>query len=259
MKKYTHYNYLFLFSVCVLLSGISVKNVHAQDLPQGSVEIITEEDVDAPNSDDLAELNEEEANVTDTSPSVETIQIETEETENVAQSEADQGDDTAVAEELAASEEQEASTSKQKLAAAKEKIRGKATKIPIAIDRMPSLFFTHYQYQAILSSKNKRGVVRPPTEAELAALNSGESLELDPERRYITLGGIVYRDEHDWTIWLNGKRVTPDAVPREVLDLVVYKNYIEVKWIDETTNQIFPLRMKAHQRFNMDMRIFLPG
>jgi len=75
----------------------------------------------------------------------------------------------------------------------------------------------------------------------------------------VTLGGIVYKGDDDWTIWLNGERVTPSAVPKEVMDLQVYKDYIEVKWLDEYTNSIFPLRLRAHQRFNMDMRIFLPG
>lgn len=129
----------------------------------------------------------------------------------------------------------------------------------VDIDRMPSLFFTYWQHQAIKDAKNKRGVVRQPTQQELEAIERGDDLELDPERRYITLGGIVYKGKDNWTIWLNGKRVTPTAVPEEVLDLRVYKDYIEVKWIDDFTKQIFPIRMRAHQRFNMDMRIFLPG
>lgn len=127
------------------------------------------------------------------------------------------------------------------------------------VERMPSLFFTYWQHQAIKDAKNKRGVVRAPTQEELEAIERGDELELDPERRYITLGGIVYKGEDNWTIWLNGKRVTPTAVPEEVLDLRVFKDYIEVKWIDDFTKQIFPIRMRAHQRFNMDMRIFLPG
>jgi len=128
-----------------------------------------------------------------------------------------------------------------------------------SIDRMPSLFFTYWQHQSIIDAKKSHGIVRPPTDAELKALEDGENLDFDPERRYVTLGGIVYKGDDDWTIWLNGERVTPSAVPKEVMDLQVYKDYIEVKWLDEYTNSIFPLRLRAHQRFNMDMRIFLPG
>ena len=141
-----------------------------------------------------------------------------------------------------------------------DKVEKKVAKRSVfSVDRMPSLFFTYWQHQSILDAKNKRGVVRPPTQDELDALERGDDLDLDPERRYISLGGIVYKGENDWTIWLNGKRVTPTAVPEQVLDLRVFKDYIEVKWIDDFTNQIFPLRLRSHQRFNMDMRIFLPG
>ncbi len=125
------------------------------------------------------------------------------------------------------------------------------------VNRIPSLLFTYWQHQSIIDAKNKRGVVRPPTPSELEAIERGE--DLPPAIRDITLGGIVYRGKDDWTIWLNGERVTPKAVPEEVLDLRVYKDYIEVKWIDETTNQVFPIRLRTHQRFNLDTRIFLPG
>ncbi len=140
---------------------------------------------------------------------------------------------------------------------AKKRVSSKMDEFPI--DRIPSLFFTKWQHQSINDAKNKRGVVRPPTQAELEAMKRGEEVEVEPAERNVTLGGIVYHSEKDWTIWLNGQRVTPDAVPEEVLDLQVFDNYIDVKWIDTSTNQVFPIRLRAHQTFNLDMRIFLPG
>lgn len=224
---------LSLFSVLIIFGSPVV--AQAQELP---VEV-TSDAVEMPNDVGLAETVQSDGSAESSEEDISALPAEME------------GDDS----------ENAAMPSKEKLKKAKEMMSGKATKLPqgMDVDRMPSLFFTHYQYQAISSAKGKRGVVRAPTQAELAAINNGENLQLDPESRYIKLEGIVYKDRDDWTIWLNGKRVTPDAVPREVLDLVVYRDYIEVKWIDEQTNQIFPLRMKAHQRFNMDMRIFLPG
>lgn len=127
------------------------------------------------------------------------------------------------------------------------------------VDEIPSLFFTYWQYKAILEAQQSRGVVRAPTKAELEALDRGDDFEPDAGIRNITLGGIVYKSNDDWVIWLNGQRVTPNAVPKEILDLRVFKNYIEVKWLDDFTNNIFPLRLRAHQRFNLDARIFLPG
>ncbi|MCB1782995.1 MAG: hypothetical protein KDI13_03295 [Alphaproteobacteria bacterium] len=130
---------------------------------------------------------------------------------------------------------------------------------PFGATDIQSLFFTYWQHQAILDAKNSRGTARAPTAAELNALPGEEKVKPKPEDREIKLSGIVYADHDDWTIWLNGKRITPNAIPKEVLDLRVFKDYIEVKWLDDYTNQIFPLRLRSHQRFNMDMRIFLPG
>lgn len=124
---------------------------------------------------------------------------------------------------------------------------------------IPSLFFTYWQHEAIMEAKNSRGAVRPPTQAELDAMSRENMPKPPPEERELRLGGIVYVNNKEWTVWLNGERVTPDAVPKEVLDLQVFKEYIEVKWLDEYTNRVFPIRLRTHQRFNMDMRIFLPG
>lgn len=128
-------------------------------------------------------------------------------------------------------------------------------------EELASLFFTFWEHNAIKDARNARGLARPPTDSELM-LPEGEELERikpPPEEREIKLGGIVYNRKGHWTIWLNSQRITPDALPREIVELRVYKEYIEVKWLDEYTRQIFPIRLRSHQRFNMDSRIFLPG
>ncbi len=140
----------------------------------------------------------------------------------------------------------------------------KSTKINAARDvsKMSSLFFTFWERNAIADAKRSRGKVRAPTRAELnkrPEIRPEDRVKPPPEKRDIVLGGIVYVAQGDWTIWLNGKRVTPDALPLEILDLNVHNEYIEMKWFDEWSNQIFPIRLKAHQRFNIDTRIFLPG
>lgn len=129
---------------------------------------------------------------------------------------------------------------------------------PFSPAKIRSLFFTHWQHEALMDAKRSRGNVRPPTQSELNALGTpGETVK--PENRDIALNGIVFVNDADWTIWINGMRVTPSAIPREVIDLRVFKEYIEVKWLDDYTNQIFPIRLRTHQRFNLDARIFLPG
>ena len=89
--------------------------------------------------------------------------------------------------------------------------------------------------------------------------NTGENGVIDPGIRELSLGGIVYASSKDWTIWLNGTKMTPRLLAPEIIDIKVYKNYIKIKWYDSYTNQIFPIKLKTHQRFNIDTRIFLPG
>lgn len=81
----------------------------------------------------------------------------------------------------------------------------------------------------------------------------------DPGIRELALGGIVFKAEDDWTIWLNGRRVTPDAIPSEIYDMKVNKTYVDIKWYDAYTNRLFPVRLRANERFNLDSRLFLTG
>jgi hypothetical protein len=127
-----------------------------------------------------------------------------------------------------------------------------------------SMVFTHWEHVAIQDARNYRGMTRDVTDAELmrdlkTREDPIEKVKPPPEEREIRLSGIVYRAKSDWTIWLNEQRVTPEAIPKEVMDLKVYKDYIEFKWFDEYSNKIFPIRLRSHQRFNIDTRIFLPG
>lgn len=135
--------------------------------------------------------------------------------------------------------------------------RGKDTYVRSSI---PSLVFTPSQY-ALLRDARAGFNTRQPTAAELQ--NSGDPN--DPNYRApiavrnIVLGGIAFSTPDDWTIWLNNIRVTPDNLPSEAMDLRVYKDFIELRWFDAQTNQVYPIRLRPNQRFNLDTRIFLPS
>lgn len=126
-----------------------------------------------------------------------------------------------------------------------------------------SMVFTEWEYAAIQDALRSRGSYRPPTDEEinrnLKNDPNAEKVKPPPEEREIRLSGILYNSGADWTVWLNEERITPDAIPEEVMDLKVYKSYIEFKWFDDYTNKIYPIRLRPHQRFNIDTRIFLPG
>jgi hypothetical protein len=79
-----------------------------------------------------------------------------------------------------------------------------------------------------------------------------------PEEREITLSGIAYTAPNDWTVWLNGKRLVPGALLPEMLALDVHSTYIEMRWMDDYTGRIYPIRLRPHQRFNLDSHVFLP-
>lgn len=121
-----------------------------------------------------------------------------------------------------------------------------------------SILFTGQEFSALREARNYTGAVRPFESFE--DFEEEEVLQLPPQdQRFIALGGILYQSGKAWTIWLNGQRVTPDALPEEVLDLRVFKEYVEMRWYDIYTKRIIPIRLRANQRFHMDARIFLPG
>ena len=123
--------------------------------------------------------------------------------------------------------------------------------------RLGTMFFTIWQH-ALLQEAKARFMTRAPDASELA-LQGDESGRTIRGPREIRLGGIAYAGPTDWTVWLNGERITPDAIPREVIDIKVAGDFIELKWFDAFTDLIFPVRLRPHQRFNLDSRIFLPG
>lgn len=118
----------------------------------------------------------------------------------------------------------------------------------VNIETMPSLFFSIWEHDLVRDAR--RGLNTRDA--------SDDGVDISAPRD-ISLGGIVYAGKADWTIWLNNVRISPTRIPTEVMDLKVFRDYIELEWFDATTNQIFPIRLRPHQRFNLDTRIFLPG
>lgn len=125
----------------------------------------------------------------------------------------------------------------------------------VNINTMLSLFFTAGEHDLILDAR--RGLTTRSPETDDGVPEEQTMAPTGP--RDISLGGIVYHGKKDWTIWLNSMRVSPEALPDKVMDLKVYKDYIELEWFDSQTNQIYPIRLRPHQRFNLDTRMFLPG
>lgn len=122
-------------------------------------------------------------------------------------------------------------------------------------DNFPTLFFTAWQHALLQEAK-----IGFNTRLPEGQLGSGaDQAKKDPGIREVSLGGIAFANTSKWTVWLNGVRVTPNAIPQQVLDIKVSQAYIDLKWFDNYTNRIFPIRLRPQERFNLDSRIFLPG
>lgn len=126
---------------------------------------------------------------------------------------------------------------------------------------IPSLFLTPNE-ENLISDAVEGFLTRPPTEDEVER-EQRQAQRDKPSRpssvREIGLGGILYTSDSDWTIWLNSQKITPSNIPPAIMDVQVFNDYIKLKWLDFQTNQIFPVKLRPHQRFNFDSRMFLPG
>lgn len=139
-----------------------------------------------------------------------------------------------------------------------EKLEEKEVDVPVLsiqddtkVSEIPSLFFTP---EALALIKDAIEGLNTSTLADV-----GASSEKDPGIRELALGGIVFKTDDNWTIWLNGRRITPDTIPGEIFDMTVYKEFVDLKWYDAYTNRLFPVRLRANERFNLDSRLFLTG
>lgn len=139
-------------------------------------------------------------------------------------------------------------------------LRIKLKEPSVNTNQMASLFFTTWE-ENLVADARKGLVTRPATVEEVEESQEQVAKAAPPPMgpRELSLGGIVFISSGDWAVWLNGQKITPDKLPPEIVDIRVQKDYIKLKWYDAYTNQIFPIKLKSHQRFNIDSRIFLPG
>ena len=131
---------------------------------------------------------------------------------------------------------------------------------PVDISKMPSLFFTKWEHGLLIDARRgvaTRPVVPGDVGSELLLAPGDGAVAMSP--REISLGGIAYLSSDNWTIWLNAIRITPTALPPEIMDIKVYKDRIELDWLDRSANKIYPIRLRPHEKFNLDTRMFLPA
>lgn len=126
-----------------------------------------------------------------------------------------------------------------------------------------SIFFSAEDLETILqaSEGNVESVADVDGEDEDGATTEEAKKEepVDRGRRILTLSGIVYQSAQDWTVWLNGERVTPKNIPENVRGLVVQSDYIRLRWFDKANNRIVNITLRPHQHYNLDFDTISPG
>jgi hypothetical protein len=126
---------------------------------------------------------------------------------------------------------------------------------------VPSILFTDQEQAALaraIDVFNSGNWIKPPTDTPDAVDPEIPVIEFTGGRE-LRLSGISYGDGQNWVIWLNNQRMTPTRLPPEVKSIKVYKNYVEIRWLDGLTQTEIPVRLRPNQRFNLDSRSFLPG
>jgi hypothetical protein len=138
------------------------------------------------------------------------------------------------------------------ISAAKQNVRDAS----VTPESVQTLFFTAWQH-ALLQDAKIGFKTALPMGGPMSS--GGSAVGRDPGIREISLGGIAFSSHSRWTVWLNGVRITPDAIPQAVMDIKVSRHHIDLKWFDGYTNKIYPIRLRPQERCNLDSRIFLPG
>lgn len=128
--------------------------------------------------------------------------------------------------------------------------------VPVVAQALPedSLFFSPNQIISIMRAN--QGFIAP--QEAISDSNQGDRPN-DPGPRVLTLAGIAYQTPREWTIWLNGERVTPKNIPDRIMGLTVKKDRIFLKWMDIANQRIVNLTLRPHQNYNLDTDTITPG
>ncbi|MFN7113932.1 MAG: hypothetical protein ACK4PK_06185 [Alphaproteobacteria bacterium] len=100
---------------------------------------------------------------------------------------------------------------------------------------------------AELSALREAAAGRRSNEAFLDA----EKTELIPIDRKIRLSGIYYKDDSTWIVWLNGYKLHPRYLLKEIHRIEVKRDEVFLSWYDIGLNDVINIRMRPHQVYDI--------
>ena len=85
-------------------------------------------------------------------------------------------------------------------------------------------------------------------------------IQMIPPNRVINLSGVYYRSSKDWTVWMNGKKVTPKNLLPEIVDIKVdSSSHVRLRWYDNGLNKVIPVTLMPHQTYNITTGVTRSG
>lgn len=79
------------------------------------------------------------------------------------------------------------------------------------------------------------------------------------EKRLIRLSGIAYTNSRQWSVWINGARLTPQTTLPQIIDMSVHRAYVDLKWFDRALRKIIKIRLRPNQVYDIATGVLLPG
>jgi hypothetical protein len=76
--------------------------------------------------------------------------------------------------------------------------------------------------------------------------------------RVIRLSGVVFRGQKDWVAWVNGKKVTPEKLLPEIIEIEVEStSQVRLKWYDVGLNKVISIALHPHQTYDIVTGVLL--
>jgi len=121
----------------------------------------------------------------------------------------------------------------------------------VAIDEpfAQSLFLTPEDLVAI--ERALKGVVS-------AGSGSSGTQEI-PQVRKIVLSGVSYKSPNDWVVWINGQKIVPGLMLKEIVDIKVERDLVHLKWFDIGLNGVLNITLRPHDTYDIVTGVLLPG
>lgn len=121
------------------------------------------------------------------------------------------------------------------------------------VQKKESIFFTPNQLISIMRAN--QGFIAPKEAFD--SKNQGAPVDNGP--RVISLTGIIYHGRNDWTIWLNGERVTPKNIPDRIMGLTVKPDRATIRWMDIGNQRIVNITLRTNQQYLLDSDTIISG